>query len=238
MRIGKLRLVWLPVVPIIAVAVVGTITPARSECLSPSSAAGATSTTVYRCSEDNAADAPSPLIIDPDKTTEVERGSADLPWFEPKPTKTEDPIKTSKSPPEKQAPLEKKEDVAKIAPPAAEAVESQPVDKDVPPVEAVKTKEPETEPPKAEEPETEPPKIEKAKPKPALAKPIKVKVAKAKRTKSKLARKKLAKTKTAKAQTPQQQPVKTEPAKSDDKVVVWTRKDMSLGNRIVNWLGF
>lgn len=227
MRTGKLRLVWLPVVPIIAVAVVGTIMPVRSECLSPSSAAGATSTTVYRCSDDNAAATPSPLIIDPDKTTEVERGSADLPWFEPKPTKTEDPIKTSKSPPEKQEPLEKKEDVAKIAPPATEAVESQAVDKVVPPEEAAKT----------EEPETEPPKIEKAKPKPAVAKPAKVKVAKAKRTKSKLARKKQAKTKTVKAQTAQQ-PVKTEPAKSDDKVVVWTRKDMSLGSRIVNWLGF
>jgi outer membrane biosynthesis protein TonB len=213
MRQGSQSLRWLPALTTtVIVGVFGAIMPAQGECLSPSAEAGATATTVYRCPEGDAAGTQSPILVDPEKTTEVERGSADLPWFEPKPAKTGDPIETMKAPLGNE---EKKEDLVKISPPPAEVAK----------------------PEAADTPLAAAPKAKTAKPKPAMAKPAKVKLAKAKRTKSKLARKKQAKTKTAKAQA-SQQPVKTEPAKADEKVIVWTKKDMPIGSRIKNWFGF
>ena len=236
-RRQKLR--WLPWAAAIMIGGFGAVMPARSDCLSPSVEAGATTTTVYPCTEGDAAGKQPLIVIDPKKTTEVERGSANLPWFEPKPTKTEDPIATSKALPGKAAPSGKKEDVARTSPPAAKTDKPEAAAKEQPPVAEIAPPAIETD--KSEAVDTEAPpvaaaKLKKAKPKPAMAKPAKVKLAKTKRTKSKLAKRK-ATTKTAKAQKPQQ-PVKTEPAKADEKVVVWTRKDMSLGSRVVNWLGF
>ena len=46
------------------------------------------------------------------------------------------------------------------------------------------------------------------------------------------------KSRTAKAE-PAPEQIKTEPAKSsDDQVITWTKKDMSVGSRLKNWLGF
>lgn len=180
MRQGSQKLRWLPVLTATAmVGVFGAVMPARSECLSPSAEAGATATTVYRCPDENAAGAQLPIVIDPEKTTEVERGSAKLPWFEPKPSEAEDPIETMKAPSGNKGAMEKKEDVAKIPPPPAEVAKPEAADREALPAAA---------------------KAKTAKPKPAMAKPAKVKLAKAKRTKSKLAKKKQTKIKTAKAQ--------------------------------------
>src|SRR5262245_31373932 len=76
----------------ISLALIGAAFPAHSECLSPSDAAEATTTTVYRCPEDDPAAGLRPTIVDQGKSTVVEHGAADLPWFEPKPTQTADPL--------------------------------------------------------------------------------------------------------------------------------------------------
>jgi hypothetical protein len=262
-------------VAVIACGVMAAAIPARSECQSPSAASGATTTTVYRCPDEDATGMQSPIVVDPGKTTEVERGSADDPWFEPKPTKTTDPIQTSNTP------LDKKEDAAEAPPasvqpasPAAAKAETNPPDapavtggkaartettaatKEEPvPADAQGTTddEPAQATEKAEASPADPPAAEVTKKKAVKpkqvekektvkAKPAKKKLAKVKRSKAKLANKtKLAKAKPAKA-TPVEakaapDPAKTEPAK-DDKVVVWTKKDMGLGSRVKNWLGF
>ena len=59
---------------------------AHGECVSPSAQAGATSTTVYRCPDADPEQAKQPALGTTEKTTVVERGSANLPWFEPKTT--------------------------------------------------------------------------------------------------------------------------------------------------------
>lgn len=73
--------------------------------------------------------------------------------------------------------------------------------------------------------------------------PDKKPVAKKKPARKKLVKLKPAKTKTTKALTSKTKPIKkTTKAKvaseePGDSTIVWTRKDMPLGNRIVNWLG-
>jgi hypothetical protein len=73
--------------------------------------------------------------------------------------------------------------------------------------------------------------------------PDKKSVVQQKPTRKKLVKLKPAKTKTTKALTAKTKPAKkakeTKVAseKPDENTVVWTRKDMPLGNRIVNWLG-
>lgn len=53
--------------------------------MSPSAESGAAATTVYRCPDTQEVVAPKqPRIVPTDKTTTVERGSAEIPWFEPK----------------------------------------------------------------------------------------------------------------------------------------------------------
>ncbi|WP_162914449.1 hypothetical protein [Taklimakanibacter lacteus] len=175
---------------------------AHGECLSPSAEVGATATTVYRCSEETLPSAKQPLLAGPEKTTTVERGSADVPWFEPTPQATA--IKPAKAAPEM---------------PAAVSV---PEKKDVETAKA--TPEPEEQAaPKRERP--------KAKAKPSARK----KVA-AKKKKKKKAR--IAKSQKPKAKAVEQPAPATAEAKpADDKTIVWTKKDMSLGSRITNWLG-
>jgi|GEM_PF-6771221 len=225
--------------------------PAWSECLSPSAEAGATTTTVYPCQEENATGGQQPVIVDTGKadsgnTSVVERGSADVPWFEPKPTTTADPIGLPKTASENEKKQEPKEEIVKIEPVPVEAPEkpeAEPVDAKT----KIKVTEPEaTEaaPAKAKVKTTRK-KITKAtstRTKVAKAKRSKVKLAKTKRTKAVVAQDKPTKTKTkavkAEPAEPKPEPAKTEPAKGDDKVIVMTKKDMPLGSRIKNWFGF
>ena len=95
----------------LALGLFAAAVPVRSECVSPSVEAGATTTTVYRCPEGDASAAQGPAIVEPGKTTTVERGSTDIPWFGPTPTKTSDPIAMPKAPAG-----DKKEDVVKADP--------------------------------------------------------------------------------------------------------------------------
>ncbi len=173
--------------------------PARGECLSPSTSGGATATTVYRCPENDPSSAKQPILVNPEKSTVVERGSSEVPWFEPKPE-------------------EKK--IEASATPGREGDVAKPVTDDL---EAVKG------------PET----IIKAANAPDAEETVKVK--KKVTSKKKLASKKRMKTKNARAKATKVKPAaetaKIESKPPDDKTIVWTRKDMSLGNRIVNWLG-
>lgn len=77
--------------------------------------------------------------------------------------------------------------------------------------------------------EEKPDKKPAAKTKPARKKLVKLKSAKAKSTKALVAKTKPGK-KAAEANAASEKP-------DDNNTVVWTRKDMPLGNRIVNWLG-
>jgi hypothetical protein len=240
---------WLSGWLVLTLATLGTAMPAWSECLSPSAEAGATTTTVYRCPEGNASAGQQPLIVEPGKTTTVERGSAEIPWFEPKPTKTTDPIAMPKATPQKAEedkvkaepvpaksaeptviPPPKAEAKAPVAEPEAAAADAK----------ATVDTEPTAAKPKAKAAEAKLTKVKRTKVKLAKAKRSKAKLAKAKRTKPKLAQEKRtkAKTKTVKTQPTPEQQVKTEPAKADDKVIVMTKKDVPLGGRIKNWLGF
>ncbi|MGE4251125.1 MAG: hypothetical protein AB7F09_17190 [Parvibaculaceae bacterium] len=240
MRQEKPRWLEPPFWVVLTLAILAGVIPARSECLSPSATAGATTTTVYRCPDGDASTGQHPAIVEPGKTTTVERGSADIPWFEPKPTTTADPIVAPKAPA-----AGKKEDVVKVEPKPEAAPEPTPAKKDVVKVEPLPE---EAAAPEAAKPEAVKPTATKAKAKATKTRLTKAKRTKAKvakrtkakseeRSKGKLARNKRTKTQAAKAEAKPEQ-VKTEPAKADDKVVTWTKKDMSIGNRIVNWLGF
>jgi hypothetical protein len=77
---------------VMSLALFGAALPAHGECMSPSAAAGATTTTIYRCPEEGSSAGAQPALVDPGNSTEVERGSADVPWFGPKPTRTSDPL--------------------------------------------------------------------------------------------------------------------------------------------------
>jgi hypothetical protein len=217
--------------------------PARSECTSPSAEA-ATSTTVYRCPEGNASAAKGPIIVDPSPSTILER--------EPKPTPTSDPIvapvtatpekqETPPTSPEKQlaapdkqaAPPERQEEAVRMAPVPEEATDAKDA-KDAPEEPTAtkaesKTKAAEAKPAKPKR-KAKLAKSQSTKKKVVKAKPAKAKVAQTKQTKTK--------TKTAKPQQAPEEEIKTEPAKSDNNVIVMTKKDMTVGNRIKSWLGF
>lgn len=184
-------------------ALLGAAQAAQGGCLSPSSASGNSATTVYRCLEQQGTTARQDPLAIPDKTTVVERGSADVPWF------------TRKA--------------------AAEVM------RPIGPVPQARSEEPPEPLPQAQPAQVE--KIAEAKPdKPVLQKkPQRKKLVKLKPGKAKATKALAAKTKPVKkaATKPERQAAKakTEPGKPDDNTVVWTRKDMPLGNRIVNWLG-
>ncbi len=98
----------------------GAALPARGECVSPSAAAEATTTTIYRCPEEVLPAAPQPGVVDPNNSTVVERGATDVPWFEPKPTRTSDPLTIPKTVSEPKP----AEGVARTEPPAVKPPET------------------------------------------------------------------------------------------------------------------
>lgn len=210
----------------LVLALLSTIGTAHGECISPSTEAGSTQTTVYRCPVESPAQAKQPMIVSPEKSTVVERGSADVPWFEPNSSRTQ--IELTLTPDEKKKPKE-----AMVPPTSEEAM--------VPPKSEEVTASPKSEeatlPPKSEEvttPEIKP--LEKPEPKVKRAESRKKKIAK-----KKTAVKKLVKAKSTKVQAAKVKPAKEAPKEEadagDDKVIVWTRKDMTLGKRIGSWLG-
>ncbi len=234
--------------------------PAWAECQSPSVDAGSTTTTVYPCREESATGGQQPIIVDTGKadsgnSSVVERGSADVPWFEPKPTTTADPIGLPKTASEnekkqkpanekKQEPAAAKEEIVKIEPVPVEPPEKTEAEPTDAKAKVTKQEATEAEPAKAKATTTRK-KVTKAKStktRVAKAKRTKVKLAKTKRTKAVVAQDKPTKTKIkavkAEPAEPRPEPAKTEPARGDDKVIVMTKKDMPLGSRIKNWFGF
>lgn len=192
---------WLPSAAL-AFGILGALQPVHGECLSPSAAGATTTTTVYRCPDQGKADLQAPRGA-PDKTTVVQRGPSDVPWFEPKPAdKTAAPLT---------APAGEMANPEKEHPPKAKSVR-----------ETVEPTAPATETASAERAERTLP-------------------AKARAAHRKIAKLKPAKTRTMKALAPRvkhrKKTPKGEPAKSDSNTVVWTRKDMPLGNRVASWLG-
>ncbi|MGE0006871.1 MAG: hypothetical protein AB7S92_14910 [Parvibaculaceae bacterium] len=216
---------------VLALGLFAGAAPGLSQCLSPS-AAGKTTTTVYRCPGGTQEPRPveqSPLIVDTGKTTTVDRGPADIPWFAPRTTRTANPIAMPKASGEKKDAAAAKaapKDAAGAPPAKEEMVDLEPSSGEA--SEPGKTK------PAAAKPEK---KTKKKLTKAKRGKAKAVKKSKAKKARSKIAKAGRTKSRTAKAGKTAEE-VKTEPAKSDDKVITMTKKDMSLGNRIVNWLGF
>lgn len=200
-----------------ALVILAAFHPAHGECLSPSTPAGATATTVYRCPELDLSAAKQPALDNTEKTTEVERGSADVPWFEPKPA-------------------DKKVDAAKI--PAAKIEAASAPDKKI---ETVKTPDRKIDsvkaPEKIEAASAPEPEIIKVKKKATANKKLasKKRVKKIKVTRAKAKKVKVA-TKPANVETAEETP-KIESKPPDEKTIVWTKKDMSLGSRVKTWLG-
>ena len=122
-----------------AIALSGATLPAYGECVSPSAAAGATTTTIYRCPEGSSA-GPQPTIVDPGNSTDVERGSADVPWFGPKPTRTADPLAAPNAVSQPNPP----EDVAKTEP--VPVTVDKPATSEAPPLAATPAEAPEKAP--------------------------------------------------------------------------------------------
>jgi len=181
------------------------------------------------------------LIVNPEKTTEVPRGSADVPWFDPNSSRTHidptlTPNVTKKSdtlPPKSEESVSPKAEEAMV-PPKSEEVIAPPKSEEV--IAPPKSEEA-TLPPKSEEvtaPEIKP--LEKPEPKVKRAESRKKKIAKKKTADKKVAKAKSTKVQAAKVKPAKAAP-KTEADAGDDKVIVWTRKDMTLGKRIGNWLG-
>lgn len=188
----SVRRFW-PSPVVVVFALLGALEPAHSECLSPSAASGTAATTVFRCADQPVTARQEQPAVNTEKTTVVERGPADVPWFIPK------------------------------------AVENS-----TEPVKAPQVQAPEIPSPQVEE------KIE--------VKPEKKLSATKKTIRKKLVKLKPAKTKTTKALTAKAKPEKrmskakakvapAKPEKPGENTVVWTKKDMPVGNRIVNWLG-
>ena len=224
--------------------------PAHGECLSPSTPAGATATTVYRCPELDPSAAKQPALGNAEKTTEVERGSADVPWFEPEPADKK--VDAAKMPAAKIEPAKApdaksgvvKAPDAKIgtikapdtkigtikAPDAKIGTITAPDEE----IGTVKAPDEKIETAKAPEPEE----ITKVKKKATANKKLasKKRVKKVKVTRAKTKKVKVA-TKPAKVETAEETP-KIESKPPDEKTIVWTKKDMSLGSRVKTWLGF
>jgi hypothetical protein len=204
--------------------------PAHGECLSPSTPAGATATTVYRCPELDPSAAKQPALGNAEKTTEVERGSADVPWFEPEPADKK--VDAAKMPAAKIEPAkapDAKSGVVK-APDAKIGTIKAPDEE----IGTVKAPDEKIETAKAPEPEE----ITKVKKKATANKKLasKKRVKKIKVTRAKTKKVKVA-TKPAKVETAEETP-KIESKPPDEKTIVWTKKDMSLGSRVKTWLGF
>ena len=193
---------------------------AHGECLSPSAEAGATATTVYRCPDEAQPAAKAPLS-DMEKSTTVQRGSADEPWFESTPGKADSAA--TETPPE-----QRKADPATVQP-EIKAAKEQPAEPTAEqPAEEVEIKAAKAAPDDQVEDNIAP----KRKQLKAKA-PAKKKYAKKKTKRIKVARTKKAKVKEVVA-TPTEKITSPPP---DDKTILITKKDMSLGARIGNWLG-
>lgn len=193
----SVRRFW-PSSVVVVFGLLGALEPAHSECLSPSAASGTAATTVFRCADQPVTARQEQPAVNTEKTTVVERGPADVPWFIPKAMENStEPVKA-------------------------------------PQVQAPQVQVPEIQAPQVEE------KIE--------VKPEKKLSATKKTIRKKLVKLKPAKTKTTKALTAKAKPEKrmskakakvapAKPEKPGENTVVWTKKDMPVGNRIVNWLG-
>lgn len=201
--------------PIVLVfGLLSALEPAYGECLSPSTASGTTATTVFRCADQPETarqkqpavntEKKQPAVIT-EKTTVVERGPADVPWFDPKtPGNSAEPVK---APPGQAAAVEEKPEEkpeTKLAAPQNTVGEKKLAEK-----------------PKKKRSATK----NTVRKKIVKLKPARSKTTKALKTKAK-PEKKISKAKTVVA-----------PEKPDDNTVVWTRKDVPIGGRIVNWLG-
>jgi hypothetical protein len=217
---------------------------AYGECVSPSAQAGATVTTVYRCPDVDPAQAKQPALRNTEKTTVVERGSADLPWFEPQTAGNK--VDAAKPPAAKI--IEPAKIPAPMTGPAG--APDKPVETVNKPVETVKLPiEPTGAPDKPVETVKVPKKIETASaPEPEETAKVKKKgtakkkfagrkrVKKARIATTKAPKVKVAK-KTSDVKTAEETP-KIESKPADEKTIVWTKKDMPLGSRIKTWLGF
>jgi hypothetical protein len=237
---------------------------AHGECLSPSAQAGATVTTVYRCPDVDPAQAKQPALRSTEKTTVVERGSADLPWFEPQtagnkadsaklpaakiiePAKIPAPMIEPASAPDKPVETVNKP-VNKPVETVNKPVET--VNKPVETFQVPKKVEPTGAPDKPVKTVKVPKKIEMASaPEPEETAKVKKKgtakkkfagrkrVKKARIATTKAPKVKVAK-KTSDVKTAEETP-KIESKPADEKTIVWTKKDMPLGRRIKTWLGF
>jgi hypothetical protein len=231
---------------------------AYGECVSPSAQAGARVTTVYRCPDVDPAQAKQPALRSTEKTTVVERGSADLPWFEPQtagnkvdadklpaakviePAKIPAPMIAPASVPDK--PVETVKVPRKVEPTSApdqpvetvkEPTKVEPTSAPDKPVETAKVPK-KIETASAPEPEETPKVKKKATAKKKFAGKKRVKKARIAKTKAPKveAAKKTSNVKTA------EEPAKIESKPADEKTIVWTKKDMPLGSRIKTWLGF
>ena len=235
---------------------------AHGECVSPSAQAGATSTTVYRCPDADPEQAKQPALGTTEKTTVVERGSANLPWFEPKTTgnkgdadklpaaKIIEPASAPGKPVETaNKPVETVTVPKKVEPGSAPDKPVETVNKPVEAVTVPKKVEAASAPDEPLETVKVPKKIETASaPKPEETAKVRKKatpkkkfagkkrVKKARIAKTKLPKVKAAK-KTSNVKTAEETP-KIESKPVDDKTIVWTKKDMPLGSRIKTWLGF
>jgi len=212
--------------------------------VSPSTESGIATTTVYRCPENQAVVAPKqPLLVPLDKTTVVERGSADVPWFEPKRAEIQvEPIAAAVP---HSRPSHIVKPIAAAAPPAqperqpestAAAVPPPQPDREAVPVAAAAP------PPRVEllDQKIENKPLAKSKTKPVLKKVVKAKPAKTPPLKAP-AKTKTPKATAAKAKSKPESTAsesKITSLKPDENTVVWTQEDMPLGTRIVNWLGF
>lgn len=214
----------------------GLIPTAHSECVSPSTESGVAATTVYRCPENQGVVAPKqPLLAPPDKTTVVERGSANVPWFEPKRAESQvEPIAAAVPPSQ---PSHTVKPIAAAAPPAQPERQTEPTtaaaapsrpDRQAVPIAAAAP------PPQIEILDQ---KIENRPLAKSKTKQVRKKVVKAKPAKTPLP-KVSAKTKTKSKPDSTASESKITSLKPDENTVVWTQEDMPLGSRIVNWLGF
>ena len=227
---------------------------AHGECVSPSAQAGATATTVYRCPEVDPAQAKQPALGSTEKTTVVERGSADLPWFEPQTAGNK--VDAAKPPAAKV--IEPAKNPAPMIEPASvpdKPVETVKVPKKVEPTSApdqpVETRkvEPTSAPDQPVETAKVPKKIETASaPEPEETAKVKKKATAKKKFagKKRVKKARIAKTKVPKVEAAKktsnvktaEEPPKIESKPADEKTIVWTKKDMPLGSRIKTWLGF
>ena len=228
---------------LLALALLSTMGTAYGQCVSPSTEAGTTQTTVYRCPDESPAQAKQPVIVNPEKSTVVPRGSADVPWFDPNSSRTQiDPTPTPNATKKSDSTLPAKSEEAMVPPKSEEVVAPPKSEEAIAPPKSEEV----IDPPRSEEATLPPGSEEVATPEIAPVEKSKPKAKRGESRKKKIARKKTAVKKVAKAKSTKVQVAKVKPAKEtpkteaeagDDKVITWTRKDMTLGKRIGNWLG-